>query len=216
MRFHFVSFTFLFLLLTNEGLYSQTHCSFVFDEKESLEHFPDGIYKDEIMLFAHHTDSPNLTLQQMFFFEDNVVWSLADGVAKLSVRHGAFCYKPLTIEIDGSADSTYIKGIDFTYIKKYCHFPDSAIRDIVNPIFLGHFIRNPQLIEEYYQQHDIVKRYRDRGKPQPIIENWKVYSPKQIQLTRFYLYMIDYRYKYEVIWIVDQDKYIGRVVNKLE
>lgn len=214
---------FLSFLITNGFLYSQNRYNLVFDEKESLTNFPEGIYKDEMMLFAYCGDSACISNQQSDYFEESVVWKLDDGVALFSINCAAYCYEPLRIEIDGTADSSFVKDVFFTFNKEYCHLPDSAICDIVNPVFSHYFIRNPESIEDYLHRCGFRWHFSRKKSPKPIIENWHVYVPKQVSIKqkpymplRFYLHMINYKYNYEVIWIIDQDKYIGRVVNKLE
>ena len=97
-------------------------------------------------------------------------------------------------------------------MKYYCYIPDSAIRDIINPTFSVYWIKDNEA-DQANHRHGF-KGVWHKNKHRPIIDNWEIYIPKGA--FRLYIHMVNYKYRYEVTWIIDKEKYVGRVIDKLE
>ncbi len=183
----------------------------IFNETESLDSFPESIYKKEMAIFTIKGGNPQNI--ESDYFLNAIVKVVKNGRAELRPLHHAFGNQPLSIEIDGNEKATSIKSIFFTFIKFYCWIPESAICDIVNPTFEVFWIKDKAALKEYYEKLHIHIPWFYRYKPQQVIDNWKVYTPQNS--SRLYIYMVNHKYRYEVTWIIDHDKYVGRVIDKL-
>ena len=188
--------------------FSQESKMFGFDEMESFDSFPDGIYKDEMSLFVKKT-SDNTTSNTKEFLRDCFLYGIKDGVAEYAVSRG----KPLSIEIRGNEKGSYMVDIFYSYLKKYCHVPVNALCDIINPTFSISCIKDKEAVKQYYNSYGIYGIWA-RNRPKQVIDNWNVYQSKD--RMRIYIHMVNYKYRYEVTWIIDREKYVGRVIDRLE
>ena len=194
-------------LACNMG-FSQEQNTFEFDEKECFDSFPDGVYKDETALFVKKT-SDNTTSNTNEFLRDCFLYGIKDGVAEYFVGRD----RPLSIEIRGNEKGSYTVDISYSYLKKYYHIPVNALCDIINPTFSIYCIKDKESVKHYYNSYNIYGILA-RNKPKQVIDNWNVY--KSNDGMRIYIHMVNYKYRYEVTWIIDGEKYVGRMIDKLE
>jgi hypothetical protein len=201
----------LFGLTCNTG-FSQEQNTVEFDEKESFDNYPDGIYKDEMALFILKCSSPQNAKTKPSCFGEFEVRSLIDGEAQFVPSEFAYRNRPISIAIEGDDDTTTIKYIFYTFMKHYCYIPYSAISDIINPTFSVYWITDNETGQASHRHG--FKSVWNKNKHRPIIDNWEIYIPKDA--FRLYIHMANYKYRYEVTWIIDKEKYVGRVIDKLE
>lgn len=199
----------LFGMACNTG-FSQEQSAFEFDEQESFDNYPDGIYKDEMALFILKCSSLQNTKPSCFGgFE---VRSLIDGEVKFVPSEFAYRYRPVSVAIEGDDDTTSIKYIFYTFMKHYCYIPYDAICDIINPTFSVYWIKDNETGKASHKHSS--KSVWNKNKQRPVIDNWGIYIPKGA--FRLYIHMVNHKYRYEVTWIIDKEKYVGRVIDKLE
>ena len=197
----------MFLCLMYTIAYSQENLV-LFNEAESLDRFPEGIYKEEISLFVKNfnNDTPinlNAVLQESYCY----------GIKKNTADFAVGRDEALSIEIEGDNNNSRIVCISYSFLKIFYTIPDSAICDIINPTFSIYSIMKREAIKEYFERCNIHRGIWGIPKSIQIIDNWKVYTSKDFY--RIYIHMVNYKYRYEVTWIIDRDKYVGRVIDKL-
>lgn len=200
----------LFSCLMCTNVYSQEKIV-LFNEAESLSHFPEGIYKEELEIFTIKGSNPKG--EDSDYFRKAIVKKIKDGHADLIPIEHAYNNQPLSIVIEGNKDTTSIKSIFFTFMKFYRWIPESALCDIVNPTFSVYWIKDKAVLKDYYKKLHILTPWFLRYKPRQVIDNWEVYTPQNGH--RMYIHMVNYKYQYEVTWIIDGNKYVGRVIDKL-
>ncbi len=183
-----------------------------FNDAESLDHFPEGIYKEEMAIFTIKGGNPQNI--ESDYFLNAIVKDVKDGHAELRPIQHAYSIQPLSIEIEGNVNASSIKSIFFTFMKFYCWIPECAICDIVNPTFSVFWIKDKPALKEYYKKMHIRIPWFQRYKSQQVIDNWEIYTPQNG--PRLYIHMVNYKYRYEVTWIIDRDKYVGRVIDRIE
>lgn len=197
----------LFLCLMCTIAYSQENIV-RFDESEGFDHFPEGIYKEEMSLFVKSCDNDtsinlNTVLQESYCY----------GINKKTADFAVGRDKALSVEIEGDSNNSRIMCISYSFLKRYYYIPDSAICDIINPTFSIYSIMKREAIKECFERCNIHRGIWGIPKSIRIIDNWKVYTSKDFY--RIYIHMVNYKYRYEVTWIIDRDKYVGRVIDKL-
>lgn len=200
------------LLLIVFVMYSNNVCpqdleTNLISKKESLNNFQNGIYKDEISSFAIVSKSSNHLSPNEMGLMESVLLEMKNGIARYPSGQ-----KPLTIEIESDGEKTFLKSVFYSYCKWYGNVPDSALCDIVNPTYSIYYIRKKVSLSDYCLKYN-VKRIFGKNRPIPIIDNWKVFYSKS---GRRYIYYVNHKYRYEVTWIIDKEKYVGRVIDKLE
>ena len=107
---------------------------------------------------------------------------------------------------------SYMVDISYSYLKKYCHIPVNALC-VINPTFSIYCIKDKEAVKQYYNSYDIYG-ISIKNKPKQVIDNWNVYQSKDGM--RIYIHMVNYKHRYEVTWIIDREKYVGRVIDKLD
>lgn len=197
----------LFLCLMYTIAYSQENLV-LFNEAESLDHFPEGIYKEEMSLFVKSCNY-DTSIDLNTILEDSYCYGINKNTATFAVGRD----KALSIEIEGDNNNTHIVSISYSFLKRYYNIPDSAICDIINPTFSIYSITKREAIKEYFERCNIHRGIWGIPKSIQIIDNWKVYGSKDFY--RIYIHMVNYKYRYEVTWIIDGNKYVGRVIDKL-
>ncbi len=201
----------LFGLACNTG-FSQEQNAVEFDEKESFNNYPDGIYKDEMALFTIKCGNHKNAKTKSNYFGDVEVRRLTKGQAQFMPSEFAYRNRPISIVIEGDDDTTTIKYIFYTFMKHYRYIPDSAICDIIDPTFSVYWIKDNET-DQASHRHGF-KGVWHKNKHRPIIDNWEIYIPKGA--FRLYIHMVNYKYRYEATWIIDREKYVGRVIDKLD
>ena len=196
----------LFLCLICTIAYSQEN-SVLFNEAESLDRFPEGIYKEEMSLFVKSCNN-DTTINLNTVLRESYCYGINKNTADFAVGRD----KALSIEIEGDNNNSRIVCISYSFLKRYYNIPDSAICDIINPTFSIYIIMKREAIKEYFESHGFHRGIWGIPKSIQIIDNWKVYGSKDFY--RIYIHMVNYKYRYEVTWIIDGDKYVGRVIDK--
>ncbi len=104
----------LFGLACNTG-FSQEQNSFEFDEQESFDNYPDGIYKDEMALFTLKCGNLQDAKTKPCCFGDFEVRSLIDGKVQFIPSEFAYRNQPISVAIEGDENATTIKYIFYTF-----------------------------------------------------------------------------------------------------
>jgi len=157
---------------------------------EGFSKQPDGVIKNEIASFSIKALDSQERLPEVRL---NVIPLKKCSNSFAFFEKGNIYASEIIVSIESGniAHTTQIKEVFFTHYKYGFSLPDSAINDLYDPIF--------------------CTEYTKRGKP--IASNCKVYQSKDEK--RIYIYMLNGQgeHRYEVTWVIQDDKYCTRVID---
>lgn len=179
-----------FLLLTAMPFYGLNSFgqSTIISEDEGLSHILNDTIKKEIASFTITSlkDNKGGNLQLKYYF--------AKSCTDTSIYFDGGFFTDWIVRLVSDVSQKRIKEIDFVpHGKGTIYFPDSAFDDLISPIFC---------IDTKLQGRNIKLSNR----------NCKVLISKDKR--RLYIYCLT-KCNYEVTWIIKNNKYFGRVVNKI-
>jgi len=183
-----ITFLFLLLLKLSDGQENIDY-NLIYKESESFFNLPEGVIKNEIACI-NFKSSYGLKKHSKISLNEIPVLKCTDSTAYF--ENGNIISSEITVSIKSKNidQKSILKGVFYNRYK-YCFWlPDSAVNDILNPRFC----------------HKFSKRNK------PIINDCKVYQSEDRK--RIYIYMLngDSENSYEVIWIIQDDEYVGRVI----
>jgi hypothetical protein len=187
-------FTTIIMLLIGQLSFGQKNedAHTLFKDSESFLFLPDGIIKSEIALFSLKTQFSSGNFQKArlneislkkcsnsyLFFEKGNIWA-----SEITV----------SIESENIALKSQIKEVLLMQYKFGLFLPDSAIKDIYDPIFCLCCTK----------------------KERPIASDCRVFQSEDRR--RIYIYMLNGydNNRYEVTWVIQDSKYYTRIIDFL-
>lgn len=184
-------FTITINMLMGEVSFGQENQT-VHEGDESFLKLHDGVIKNEIAFFSIKASNSQESLPKVRLNEiplkkcsDNYTFFEKGNLFASEII--------VSIESENIAQITQIKEVFFTHYKYGFSLPDSAINNLHNPVF--------------------CTKNTIRGKP--IASNCKVYQSEDER--RIYIYMLNGQgqHRYEVTWVIQDDKYYTRVIDTI-
>lgn len=162
----------------------------IFKESESFENLPENNIKHEIALFCISAKNCNNIFPKLKLNEISLK-KCSDSYAFFEEGNIYASEIIVTISSKAVGQILLLKSVSFIHYKYGFSLPDSAIKDIIAPVF--------------------CTNYTKKGKP--ISSSCKVYQ--SIDKRRIYIYMLNgyENNKYEVTWIIQDNKYHSRVID---
>lgn len=164
-----------------------------FKENESFLTLPEGVIKNEIASFSIKALNSKESLSKVNLNEVPLR-RCSDSTAFFEKGNIYASEIIVSIASENIAQKAQIKKVFFIHYKYGFSLPDSAINDIYDP--------------------NICAEYTKKNKP--IASNCKVYQ--SVDRKRIYIYMLNGQVDrcYEVTWVIKDDEYYTRVIDRIK
>jgi hypothetical protein len=162
----------------------------IYKEDESFLKLPDGEIKREIASFSIKASNKLKNFQKAKVNEIPLK-KCSDSFAFFEKGNIYASEIIVSIEIENTSSKSKIAYIQYLHYKYGFDLPDSVIKDIYDPIFC----------------HSYTKSNK------PIASDCKVFRSEDER--RVYIYMLNGQgdRRYEVTWVIQDDRYYGRVID---
>ena len=182
----------LMMLMLNIG-FGQDDDRFIFKANESFLNLPEGVIKNEIALFAKKAANYQISFAKPMLNEV-LLKKCSDSFVIFEKGNIYASELIISIESKNVGQSLFLKEVFYTHYKYGFLLPNSAISDIYDPVFCTEYTK----------------------KDKPIASNCKVYQSEDER--RIYIYMLygQGERKKEVTWIIQDDKYLTRVIDLID
>lgn len=180
------------MLMINIG-YGQDDNRSLYKGNESFLNLPEGIIKNEIAFFSKKAANNQNSFTEILLNEIPLK-KCSDSF--VFFEKGNLYASEIIISINSKSvgQSKFLEEVFYTHYKYGFALPDSAITDMYAPVF--------------------CTDYTKKGKP--VASSCKVYQSEDER--RIYIYMINGQVsnRYEVTWVIQNDKYYARVIDMVD